>query len=72
MYTWKHITQVKNIRLTVKEKINTGNIDMVYLCENLNFNMNLSTFLALRNPVLNFLSFLGSTALLSYKPLSYT
>ena len=33
--------------------------------------MNLSTFLAFRNPVLNFLNFLSSRALLSYKPLSY-
>ena len=33
--------------------------------------MNLSTFLALRNPVLNFVNFLSSRALLSYKPISY-
>ena len=33
--------------------------------------MNLSTFLGLKNPILNFLNFLGSRALLSYKPLSY-
>ena len=33
--------------------------------------MNLSTFLALRNPALSFLNFLSSQALLSYKPFSY-
>ena len=33
--------------------------------------MNLSTFLALRNPVLNFRNILSSRALPSYKPLSY-
>ena len=31
----------------------------------------LATFLALKNPVLNFLNFLSSGVLLSYKPLSY-
>ena len=33
--------------------------------------MSLSTFLAFRNPVLNFLNILNSRLLLSYKPLSY-
>ena len=33
--------------------------------------MNLSTFLGLKNPVLNFLNYLSSRALLSYKQLSY-
>ena len=33
--------------------------------------MSLSTFLAFRNPVLNFLNSLNSRVLLSYKPLSY-
>ena len=33
--------------------------------------MTLSTVLALRNPVLNFLNYLSSRALLSYKPLSF-
>ena len=33
-------------------------------------NMTLSTFIALRNPLLSFLNFLNSRALLSYKPLS--
>ena len=33
--------------------------------------MSLPTFLAFRNPVLNFLNFLNSRVLLSYKPLSY-
>ena len=32
---------------------------------------NLTTFLGLKYPVLNFLNFLSSRALLSYKPLSY-
>ena len=34
--------------------------------------MNVSTFLALKNPVLNFFDVLSSRSLLSYKPLSYT
>ena len=33
--------------------------------------MSFSTFLAFRNPVLSFLTFLNSRVLLSYKPLSY-
>ena len=33
--------------------------------------MSLSTFLAFRNPVVNFPNFLNSRVLLSYKPLSY-
>ena len=33
--------------------------------------MNLSTFLGLKNPLSNFLSFLSIRPLLSYKPLSY-
>ena len=34
-------------------------------------NMNLSTFLGLKNPVFNFLNLMRSRVLLSYKPLSY-
>ena len=62
------------------EYIDYCNIGKVYgsnqretgLYENLNFeSMNLSTFLGLKNPVLNFLNFSSSRVLLSYKPFSY-
>ena len=47
--------------------------EMMGLYENSSFimYMNLSTFLGLKNPILNFLNFLSSRVLLSYKPLSY-
>ena len=69
MHIWKMITQVKNIRLTVQEKISTGNIyDLNQsddgLARKFEFliYINLSTFLGLKNPLLNFLSFLSSRA----------
>ena len=47
--------------------------EMMSLRENWNFKrlLKLSTFLALKSPVLNFLNFLSSRALLSEEPLSY-
>ena len=72
--TWKIITQIKSIKLTVEKKINTRNIydlnqrddGLAWKLEFLMY-MNLSTFLALKNPVLNFLNFLRIRALLSYE-----
>ena len=79
MYTWKNDSSSwKNIRQTIEEKIKLGNIyelnqrdDGIAWKFEFWMYMNLTTVLALKNPVLNFLNFLSSRALLFYKPLSY-
>ena len=61
------IAQVKNKRQTVEEEIETWHIYELNQRDGI-LNINLSTFLVLKNPLLNSLDVLIIRAVLSYEP----